>query len=149
MDKATRISGYIMYGLMILSAIFTVLVLFGGVVEGDPLETPTYSDIIIRFAYVLIIGSIATALGFELFKIVLQPSSAKKTLLILVGLFAFIFVSYLFADGTPMEIIGYDGEDNIPSMLKITDTGLFICYVLMVAAAISIVSAEVVNIFKS
>ena len=149
MEKISKYSSYVMYALMALSAFFTALVLFGGSIDGDPLETPVYSDVIIRYAYFLVVGSLAAVLGFELYKIVLHPASAKNTLIFAGGMFVFLLIAYLFSDGTPMEIIGYEGSDNIPSMLKVADTGLFTFYILMVGAALSIVGAEIMRFFKS
>ncbi len=149
MEKISKYSSYIMYALMALCLIFTALIMFGGTVDGDPLETPIYSDVIIQYAYFLIIGALAAVLGFEVYKIVVHPSSAINTLIFSGGMALFLFVAYLFSDGTPMEIIGYEGSDNIPSMLKATDTGLFTFYILMVGAALSIVGAEIMRFFKS
>ncbi len=149
MEKISKYSSYVMYALMALSLIFMALIMFGGTIEGDPLETPVYSDLIIRYAYFLVIGALAAVFAFEIYKIVLHPSSAKNTLIFSGGMVVFLFIAYLFADGTPMEIIGYEGSDNVPSMLKVTDTGLFTFYILMVGAALSIVGAEIMRFFKS
>jgi hypothetical protein len=54
----------------------------------------------------------------------------------------------MLSDGTPLRIMGYEGSDNVPSMLKLTDTGLYTFYLLFGVAAFSIVATEVSRIFK-
>ncbi len=149
MDRISKISSYVMYVLLIISLVLTGLMLFGGTTSGDALESPVFTDSILNWGKFLIAGSIITALGFELYNMVVHPTSTKKSLVLAGGLIVVLFFAFIFSDGTPMAIIGYEGSDNVPVMLKITDTGLFTFYFLMVVAVIAILASEIARIMRS
>lgn len=149
MANISKISSYVMYGLLTISAFLTVLVMFGGTTAGDALEAPTYLDTILNWGKALIIGSIIIAFGFEIFNIITRPTAAKKSLISGGAIFIILFVSYILSDGTPLQIIGYEGTENIPSMLKVVDTGLFAFYLLMGTAVLSIIVSELSRIIRS
>jgi hypothetical protein len=148
MKKATRISDTILYIILVISLILTVLMIFGGNVPGDPNQTPAFTDTILKFAYFLIFASVATAVLFELVNSVLHPRNAKKTLLSTIAVSVVLFIGFMMADGTPLKIVGYDGADNVPSMLLLTDTGLYAFYILLIMAVLAIVVTEIIRLVK-
>lgn len=143
MEKIPKLSSYVLYGLLIISTFLTVLMLFGGVVSGDLLETPTFTDEILNWAYLLVALALIIVVGFEIYGVAMEPSEAKKSLYSAGGIVLLSGLSYMLADGVPLEILGYEGSDNIPSILKIVDVGLFSFYALMVVAIISILVSEI------
>ena len=148
MKKITRAATITLYVILLLGAVFTALMMLGGVVEGDMNETPVYTDAILRFTYGLLVLGIAATLIFEIINLVLHPDNAKKSLLSIVVIAVVFGVSYAMSDGTPLKILGYEGTDNVPAMLKLTDTGLFAFYILMGAAVLAIIGSEVSRFFK-
>jgi hypothetical protein len=40
-------------------------------------------------------------------------------------------VTYTIGDGTPLNMIGYDGTENVPFWLKITDMFLYTIYFMI------------------
>lgn len=149
MDKISRISSYVLYGLLTISLVLTGMMLFGGTNKSEALESPVFTDVILNWGKILIVGSIAIAFLIEIFNMVTRPTGAKKSL-VSAGIILFILmVSYILSDGTPMEILGYEGADNVPSMLKATDTGLFTFYLLMGIAVVAIIASEIWRIIKS
>ncbi|MBP8850215.1 MAG: hypothetical protein KBG80_06625 [Breznakibacter sp.] len=143
MNKISKISSYVLYGLLVISALFTALLMFGGVTPGDLIETPLFTDEILNWTYILVLLSVAIVIGFEAYKVVTHPSDTKKSLYTAGGMILLGVVTYLMADGTPMEILGYEGTDNVPSVLKITDMGLFSFYGLTVIAVVAILVSEI------
>ena len=65
MNKISKISSYVLYGLLVISALFTALLMFGGVTPGDLIETPLFTDEILNWTYILVLLSVAIVIGFE------------------------------------------------------------------------------------
>jgi hypothetical protein len=51
-------------------------------------------------------------------------------------------------DGTPLELVGYKGSDNVPSMLILGDVFLYTTYILIGGVLLSILYTEVSRIFR-
>jgi hypothetical protein len=78
----------------------------------------------------------------------MNPKNAVKTFIILAVVGLLIFISYQLASDEPLNIVGYTGPDNIPSTLKLSDTGLFLTYILAGLAFFSIIYSEISKFFK-
>lgn len=108
-------------------------------------------DVFIVWGYILIIVAAAAAIIPAVIQMVTQPKNAVKSLISVVLLGVVVLIAYAMSDGTPFttaELPGYEGSDNVPSMLKMADTMLFSMYLLLAAAIISIIYAEVAKVFK-
>jgi hypothetical protein len=147
MKKIALAAKIVLYVLLSLSVILTSLMLFGGT-EGDINQTPVYTDLIIRYAYVLIVVGIGSILVFEIINLIMHPSNTKKSMISVALIAAVVGIAYSLSDGTPLEIVAYDGNENIPSMLILTDTGLYSFYILMGIAVIAIIGTELYRMFK-
>ena len=100
------------------------------------------------FAVIMIFGALVITLIFEIFNVIMNPANTKRTLLSTVGVVIVLVIAWSLADGTPLQIIGYEGSDNVPSMLKLTDAGVYIFYFMMLVTFVTIVITEVGRIFK-
>jgi len=105
-------------------------------------------DLFIGWAYVLIGIAVVAAVVPAVIQMVTQPKNAVKSLISIVAIAVLVLIAYSLSDGTPMNLIGYEGTDNVPSMLKFADTLIFTTYFLLAAAIISIIYAEVAKVFK-
>lgn len=148
MKKITKAATIVLYVLLLLGVIFTALMMFGGTVPGDTNETPVYTDAILRFSYGLILLGVGAIIVFEIINLILHPASAKRALVSVGVMGAVIGISYALSDGTPLKILGYEGSDNVPSMLMLTDTGLYTFYILLGAVVLAIFGTELSRIFK-
>lgn len=137
-----------MYVLLLISVVFSALVMFGPTVTEGAFEIPAYTGTVLSWTIIMIFGALAITIIFEIFNIILHPASAKQTLLSALGIAVLLVISWFMADGTPLQIIGYEGVDNVPFTLKLTDTGLFAFYALFVASVVVIITTEVSRIFK-
>lgn len=122
------------------------MLVFLGPVSAD--STPLYIDSVINWTYVMIFGSVAITLVFEIFHIIMHPANAKRTLLSALGIILVLVLSWTLSDGTPLQIIGYEGSDNVPTMLKISDTGLYAFYLLFGVSFFAIIASEFSRVFK-
>ena len=69
----------------------------------------------------------------------LEEANAIKSLLGLVLLVVVLVVAWSMGDGTPMQIQGYSGTDNVPFWLKITDMFLYSIYILLFVTVVAII----------
>lgn len=145
MKLTGKIAGITMYVLLIISVLFSILVIWGPE-EAD--TTPTFLDTTLNWTYVMIAGSVVITLAFELLNIILSPVNAKRSLVSTLGIVVLLALAWFMSDGTPLQIIGYEGSDNVPSMLKISDAGLFTFYALLGVSFLAIVVSEISRIFK-
>ncbi len=124
-------------------------------------EKPTFEEqlaayggivsVFISWAYVLIIVGVAAAIIPSIIRLVTQPKNAVKTVISLAVVAIIVLVAYSLSDGTPFttdQIPGYEGDDNVPKVLKFADTMIFSVYFLLAGAIISIIYAEIAKVFK-
>jgi hypothetical protein len=71
-----------------------------------------------------------------------------RTLISIAILAVIAVISYSMGDGTPLQLVGYKGSDNVPSMLIMGDTFLYSMYILLGGALLAILYTEVSRIFK-
>lgn len=143
--KTSRITLYIV-GL--ISLIVLGLFFFGGqvpaeqkIVAGE--SQPVFTDLLMYWMYILLLITVVVLVLFAVFgffkKLKENPKKALGSLLILLGLGALLLITYLIGDGTPLNIPGYDGADNNPHTLKMTDMWLRSCYFIFGATILSII----------
>ncbi len=150
-----RISTFTILGLGIISVILVALIYFGGNAESltvgeDSLTVPKFTDPLLYWSGFLIVLTIAITLVLTLWGFIKQlidnPSSALKTLIPLI-IFALIFVvSWFFGSAEKIDIIGYEGTDNVGFWAQFTDMLIYSISVLFVAIALTIVGS---GIYKS
>lgn len=151
MSKLTyRISYYALYAMF--AVIIAVLALFylGGNADGaavipgvDPeMWQPAQTEALMYLIYVLLGVAVAATLVAAVFQFgsALKDNAGKaiKSLLGLVLLVAVLVVAWSMGDATPMTIPGYDGTDNVPFWLKLTDMFLYTIYFLLFVTVVSI-----------
>jgi amino acid transporter len=106
------------------------------------LSEPKFTDIVLYWSYVLLVITIAALILFAIAAFFKQlkesPKKALSGFLVLVGIAALFVVTFIIGDGTLMNIPGYDGPDNTPKTLKMTDMWLFSSYVMLVLTFLAI-----------
>ena len=147
----SRITSILLWFLMGISAVLVVIFYAGPVVAGTkdtPMEEPTITNFILNWSYVLLGITAIISVIFPLIQIVTNPAGAKRALVTLVIAAVVIFISYSFASDEVLRIVGYTGQDNVPSTLKLVDTGLFTMYILFGGAILAIILSEIARIFR-
>lgn len=153
MDAIHKISKYILYALLAISLVIFGLFFFGGTLKptSDTVE-PVNTNSLMFWAYSLLALSVLVTL----FSIASQSfirfqSSPWLVIKSLIGLFLLIlllFVSWLFSSEEILVLQFYDGNENVPFWLKLTDMLLYTIYFLMGAAILLIISFGVAKKFK-
>lgn len=83
---------------------------------------------------------------------VLATASDTKSLVKMgIGLVAAVVIIGIFwsiSDDTPLNLVGYEGDQNQGAWLKVSDTGIFTTYLCLGGAVLSIVVTEIYQLFR-
>lgn len=137
---------------LIIGVIITIVVLglfyLGGQVpEQDKLvadmSQPKFTDLLLYWAYALLAITVVIWILFIIVSSLKQlKESPKKTLgglLALLGLAALLVITYIIGDGTVLDIPGYEGTDNVPGTLKMTDMWLYSSYAMFAITLLAMI----------
>jgi len=149
--KISRISSIILYAIMGISIVLVVLFFAGGYVpgtKGTNMAEPLNTNWLLIWNAVLLVLALLLTLAFTIISLLMNPKNAIRSLIILAAVGVIIFISYQFSSGEPLKLVNYTGPDNIPSTLRIVDTGLFLTYFLVIAAFAAILYNEISSALK-
>ena len=147
----TKFSNYVLYVLLVVSVIFIGAFFMGGYVagtEGTTAAEPLVTNSILSWAYVLFFIATAVSLVFPIVYMIMNPKNVVRSLIILAGIIALVFIAYSMASDEVLNIVGYNGPDNVPATLKRTDTAIILTFILMGVAVLSILYTEIAKLFK-
>ena len=133
---------------VLISIVVMGLFYFGGqaapedLVAGD-LSQPLFTDLLLYWAYILLALTVIVLIGFAVTDFLRglreNPKKALSGLLVLLILVALLVITYIMGDGTLLNIPGYTGSDNVPTMLKMTDMWLYSWYVMLVVTLLAMI----------
>lgn len=103
--------------------------------------------LMLTWAYIILGLALLSAVVFPLISMFSNPKGAVRTLIGLVVIVAAIFGLYSLAGAEPMLLPNGDVFDNVTT-LKLTDTGLYIAYLVLAAAFVAILFGELKSAFK-
>lgn len=144
-EKILKIITIVMFA---ITLVILGMFMFGGEVPDQLYSTPIYTGALLNWAYILFIIAIIAAIIFPIVRLFTRPKQAMKSFIGLVALAVVILFAYLLADGTPMQIVGYSGPDNVPSRLIFSDTIIYTMYFLFAGAIIAILATELLRKFR-
>ena len=147
-NKLSKYLNYVLYILLAATVVLAGLFYFGGEVEDAAMTTPLYTETFLNWGFILLLGAAILAILFEIVTLILHPKNAIRTLISIGILGVIVLVSYSMAEGTPLELVGYDGPDNVPSMLILGDVFLYTVYFLLGGVLLSILYTEVSRVFR-
>lgn len=139
--KISRTSRITLYITVFISIVVVVLFLVGGQTPEaqkvvPDMSQPKFTDFMLYWIYALLAITVVVLLAFALdgllkgFKT--HPKKALRSFLVLVALIGLLVITYIVGDGTLLNIPGYDGADNNPVTLKMTDMWLYSMYLMLV-----------------
>lgn len=144
-EKILKIITIVMFA---ITLVILGMFMFGGDVPDQIYPTPIYTGALLNWAYVLFVIAIIAAIIFPITRLFTRPKQAMKSFIGLVALAVVILFAYLLADGTPLQIVGYTGPDNVPSRLIFSDTIIYTMYFLFAGAIIAILATELLRKFR-
>ena len=157
MKKTYMLSYYVLYALFAITIVVLGLFYFGGqaetpIVEStDAISQPAFTDTLLYQMY----GMIGLTVALTILAFVKQFASAfrdnpKKALKSLTGgllLVVVLVISWAMGSTDPLTIPGYEGTDNVPFWLNLTDMFIFTIYFLLGAAIVGIIAGSIKNRF--
>ncbi|TRX64577.1 hypothetical protein [Carboxylicivirga sp. M1479] len=148
MTKLSKILSIVLYLLLAITLVFAGMFFFGGEVVGETYYTPLYTESFLNWAKLLIYITAGVSVLFEVFHLVANPKNAMRSLISMAILGVIVLVAYSLSDATPLQLIGYNGPDNVPSMLTLAGTMLYGTYLLFGIVVSAILYTELSRLFK-
>lgn len=148
MTKLSKILNIVLYLLLAITMVFAGLFFFGGEVPGETYQTPVYTESFLNWGKLLIYITAGVSLLFEGFHLIMNPRNAVRSLISMALLGVIVLVAYGLSDDTPLQLIGYTGADNVPSMLTMAGTMLYGTYLLFGIVIAAILYTELSRLFK-
>jgi hypothetical protein len=146
MNLVGKIATSVMIVLMVISVGLILLGYYEGSVKAT--EDNSWNEIALIFTVAVFGIAIIGVLVAEIMAAMSDVKSVVRGIIVLVGVVALIGICYAMADTTPLNMVGYEGNQNTESWLAIADTGMFLAYIFFAVAALSILVTEVYNRLK-
>ena len=150
-----KVSYYVLYALFAIILVVLGLFYFGGDAQGNAVLTnvdtemwqPAQTDTLLFLIYgLLFLAVVATVVAFLFqFGAALKdnPVKALKSLIGVIILAVVVIVAWAMGSDQPLNIPGYEGSDNVPFWLKITDMFLYSIYILFGATVLAIIFSSI------
>lgn len=134
--------------LMAISVVFTMMFFAGGTngsleVAGDFLDIPRFTDLLLDWTYVLVGLVCLITLGVVVWEFAknckYDRKKALSTLAVVLGFAILIVVCWFLGSPDKIDIIGYEGTENVGAMAQMTDAILYLTYILFAATVVTLV----------
>ncbi|MGV8962342.1 MAG: hypothetical protein ACOH2V_03050 [Candidatus Saccharimonadaceae bacterium] len=113
------------------------------------LVEPTFTDALLYWIYILFGITLLALFVFSIVGFINSFKYNKKGALnsfITLAVFAVLLIfAYSIGDGTPLNILGYEGPDNVKGMLKLTDMWLYTIYILMALTILAMLFSPLIK----
>ncbi|MBP6064831.1 hypothetical protein [Bacteroides sp.] len=145
-----KLSYYALYAMF--AVILVVLGIFytGGEMTSPivpEMSNPVHTDALLYLMYGLFgIAVVVTVIAFVFqFGTALKdnPAGAIKSLIGIILLVAVLVISWMMGNDEPLLMPGYDGAENVPFWLKLTDMFLYSIYFLLAATVLAIFGSSI------
>lgn len=152
--KIHRTSRFTLYIGVLITLVVMGLYYLGGQVPAHEqlvadMSQPKFTDLVLYWAYVLLAITVVVLIGFAIAGFAKglkeRPKKALGGLLVLVALAALLVITYVIGDGAILNIPGYEGKDNVPPTLKMTDMWLYSAYVMFAITLVTMIILPLVG----
>ena len=133
---------------MIVGIIASVMFFAGGSegsleVAGDFLNIPKFTDILLYWIYVLVGLVILVTFGFVLAKLVetfkVDPKAGVRSVLVVLAAVGLCALCWFLGSPEKIEILGYEGTDNVGNMARMSDAIMYLVYILTASTIAALV----------
>ena len=125
---------------MIIFCVIGVGIVFWGFLGDWVANNALASETILNFAYIMIVLAVLSIIVRVVIGGMHDPKSLMRLGISLLIIAAICFVVYLIAPGTPAQ--GLITEQPSDGVLKLTDTVLYLAYILSALAVVAIIVGE-------
>lgn len=142
--KIRKTSSWTFLAITLISLLVLGIYYFGGVVDpAAEMVEPVYTGLLLNWTYAVCAITIATLIFFGIWEIISLVQHDPKAAVMPIGVIAIsaavFIIAYTMGDGTPLNLIGYDGGQNTEFWLKLTDMWLFTTYILMALIFVALI----------
>ncbi len=126
--------------LLAVSVVFTVMFFAGGSngsleVAGDFLDIPRFTELLLDWTYVLVGIVCLVTIGVVVWEFIknckYNKPKAIRSLVTVVGFVLLAVICWFLGSPEKLEIIGYEGTENVGAMAQMTDALLYLTYILI------------------
>ena len=134
--------------LMVVGIIATALFFLGGSegsleVAGDFLDIPKFTNALLFWIYALVVLVILVTFGFVLAKLVetfkVDPKAGVRSVLVVLAGVALCALCWFLGSPEKVEILGYEGTDNVGNMARLSDAIMYLVYILTASTVAALV----------
>ena len=133
---------------MVVGIIATALFFLGGSegsleVAGDFLDIPKFTNVLLYWIYALVVLVILVTFGFVLAKLVetfkVDPKRGLMSVVVVLGAVALCALCWFLGSPEKVEILGYEGTDNVGNMARMSDAIMYLVYILTASTVAALV----------
>lgn len=141
-----------LYILLAVSVVFTIMFFAGGAngaleVAGDFLDIPRFTDLLLDWTYVLFGIVCLVTIGVVLWEFIknckYNKPKAIRSLVTVIGFVVLMLICWFLGSPEKLEIIGYEGTDNVGFMAQMTDALLYLTYILTAATICALIGGVI------
>ena len=134
--------------LMLVGIVATALFFLGGSegsleVAGDFLDIPKFTNVLLYWIYVLVALVILATFGFVIAKLVetfkVDPKAGIRTVVVVIAAIALCALCWFLGSPEKVEILGYEGTDNVGNMARMSDAIMYLVYILTASTVAALV----------
>ena len=134
--------------LMVVGIIATALFFLGGSegsleVAGDFLDIPKFTNVLLYWIYALVVLVILATFGFVIAKLVetfkVDPKRGLTSVLVVLAAVALCALCWFLGSPEKVEILGYEGTDNVGNMARMSDAIMYLVYILTASTVAALV----------
>jgi hypothetical protein len=133
---------------MVVGIIATALFFLGGSegsleVAGDFLDIPKFTNVLLYWIYALVVLVILVTFGFVIAKLVetfkVDPKRGLVSVGVVLGAVALCALCWFLGSPEKIEILGYEGTDNVGNMARMSDAIMYLVYILTASTVVALV----------
>ena len=134
--------------LMLVGIVATALFFLGGSegsleVAGDFLDIPKFTNVLLYWIYALVVLVILATFGFVLAKLVetfkVDPTAGIRSVVVVLAAVALCALCWFLGSPEKVEILGYEGTDNVGNMARMSDAIMYLVYILTASTVAALV----------
>ena len=134
--------------LMIVGIVATAMFFLGGSegsleVAGDFLDIPKFTNVLLYWIYALVVLVILVTFGFVIWKwfdtLKVNKKSAFASVGVVLAAVGLCALCWFLGSPEKIEILGYEGTDNVGNMARMSDAIMYLVYILTASTVAALV----------
>ncbi|MBP5477554.1 MAG: hypothetical protein J6Y00_07730 [Paludibacteraceae bacterium] len=120
-------------------------------VAGDFLDIPKFTDLMLNWNYILLALVCLCTLGFVCWEFVktlrTDTKKAIRQLAVVIAFVLLVLICWSLGSPEKVNIIGYEGSDNVGNMARLSDACIYLSYILLCGTLLAVVFGWCYNWF--